>query len=526
MQKPGQKSAIISSTAIDLPEHRKQVAEACLCMGIFPLVMESLPARDADAIRVSMEMVDKADLYIGIFAWRYGHIPEGQKISITEMEFDRAVRRKIPILVFLTHKEHPLLIDQVECSQESQSSLVALKERACKDRGRREFKSPDDLRAHVTQALASLIRDEWKVGSPPDAIQTEEARLQQLDPRFSVSVTATSKSMDVQIEPIVPIMNLPKIEFVAENRKDDLKAFAERGQPFKIKATEIQISDSPIHTDILHQLGNAEITFTGLTFDGCMQFHFYETGIPACAQVDGEWTLAPKQFSFNGQLKDSPMKVFCVRERGDDGKFITFQNAFKFDWGAWEGQALLALSFLDELEAILRSKELMLRCYIRGHEEWPPEKLVLAGPQVGDALDAVEWIQSCKRIARQIGANPPFPAKASIHEIESTDVRLLVKLIEQGKHEQPNAGEIVEITGEEFRDDKGVLSDIKIVTHIEPVRVLSFFGISVPIGPLYHSWTDVEVIETKPIGNGRISLMFKGKATSNYRVEFKLQPEG
>jgi hypothetical protein len=81
MQKPGQKSAMLSSTAIDLPEHREQVFKACLSEGVFPIGMESLPARDADAIRVSLEMVDTADIYIGVFAWRYGHVPKGYDIS-------------------------------------------------------------------------------------------------------------------------------------------------------------------------------------------------------------------------------------------------------------------------------------------------------------------------------------------------------------------------------------------------------------------------------------------------------------
>ena len=58
MTKHGQISAMISSTTVDLPEHRRQVVEACYRMGVFPIMMESLPARDSDAIRVSLEMVD------------------------------------------------------------------------------------------------------------------------------------------------------------------------------------------------------------------------------------------------------------------------------------------------------------------------------------------------------------------------------------------------------------------------------------------------------------------------------------
>ena len=42
---------MISSTARDLPAHRKEVMDACLRMGMFPKMMEHLPAEPADAVR-------------------------------------------------------------------------------------------------------------------------------------------------------------------------------------------------------------------------------------------------------------------------------------------------------------------------------------------------------------------------------------------------------------------------------------------------------------------------------------------
>jgi len=158
--RPGQKVAMISSTSLDLPEHRQQAIDACLRQSIFPKAMEYLPARDADAIRVSTEMVDKADIYIGIYAWRYGHVPEGHDISITEMEFNRAVERGIPILVFIIHKDHPLTIEMVEADKAAQEKLKKLKERASQGRGRLEFKSSVELRSHIIQSLAALLAEE------------------------------------------------------------------------------------------------------------------------------------------------------------------------------------------------------------------------------------------------------------------------------------------------------------------------------------------------------------------------------
>jgi tetratricopeptide (TPR) repeat protein len=149
--------AMISSTSLDLPEHRQQAIDACLRQSVFPIAMEQLPARDADAIRVSLEMVDKADIYIGIFAWRYGYVPEGRDISVTEMEFNRAVERGIPILVFTIHKDHALTIEMVEADKGAQEKLKQLKEHACGGRGRLEFKSPAELRSHIIQSLAALL---------------------------------------------------------------------------------------------------------------------------------------------------------------------------------------------------------------------------------------------------------------------------------------------------------------------------------------------------------------------------------
>ncbi|MCD6051910.1 MAG: putative lyase, partial [Verrucomicrobia bacterium] len=110
-------------------------------------------------------MVDKSDIYIGIFAWRYGHRPKGHDISITEMEFNRAVERKIPMLVFLIHREHPLTIEMVEADKDAQKKLAELKDRASEGRGRRQFKSLDDLRGEVIHALSDLQKREQESSS-------------------------------------------------------------------------------------------------------------------------------------------------------------------------------------------------------------------------------------------------------------------------------------------------------------------------------------------------------------------------
>ena len=45
---------------------------------MLPLVMEQMPAAPSDALSLSRHYVDQADFYVGIFAFRYGFVPERQ----------------------------------------------------------------------------------------------------------------------------------------------------------------------------------------------------------------------------------------------------------------------------------------------------------------------------------------------------------------------------------------------------------------------------------------------------------------
>ncbi|HJQ25665.1 MAG TPA: DUF4062 domain-containing protein [Blastocatellia bacterium] len=151
---PEQKlKVMISGTAHDLPHHREEVRDACLRQGMFPLMMEHRPAADAGAIEKSLHMVDEADIYLGVFAHRYGYVPKGYDISITEMEYNRAVERGIPRLIFLMDDDHPIKAGDVE-KGEGGVKLERLKERLKAERVVNFFKSPEDLRAHVINTLS------------------------------------------------------------------------------------------------------------------------------------------------------------------------------------------------------------------------------------------------------------------------------------------------------------------------------------------------------------------------------------
>ena len=148
---------IISSTERDLTEHRAKAKEGCLMRKMFPTMMEHLPALDTEAIQASLDLVDEADIYLGIFGQRYGYVPKDgnpSKISITEMEYNRAVERRIPRLIFLMHDDHPVKASQVDKSKK----LQAFKKRLGTERVVNFFKSPDELHSQIINSLAGIVR--------------------------------------------------------------------------------------------------------------------------------------------------------------------------------------------------------------------------------------------------------------------------------------------------------------------------------------------------------------------------------
>jgi hypothetical protein len=151
------RTVMVSSTVRDLEHHRDAVMNACLAVGAFPRMMEHLPATDSEAATVSKAMVDQSDVYVGVFAHRYGYVPPGATKSVTEMEYERAVARGIPRLIFLMHDDYSGLRASDVDTGSNADRLRDLKSRLGTERVVKFYKSPDDLRAGVILALNEYV---------------------------------------------------------------------------------------------------------------------------------------------------------------------------------------------------------------------------------------------------------------------------------------------------------------------------------------------------------------------------------
>jgi len=99
----------LSSTYEDLKEYREVVYKALRKSGYDFIAMEDYVATDQRPVDKCLEDLRKANIYVGIFAFRYGYVPPDShgnpdKLSITELEFRQAESLKKPCLTFVVNE--------------------------------------------------------------------------------------------------------------------------------------------------------------------------------------------------------------------------------------------------------------------------------------------------------------------------------------------------------------------------------------------------------------------------------------
>jgi len=172
----------LSSTLNDLQDERAAVRAALQhkC-----LVIESYSADERTVKESCLADVAKCDLYIGILGLRYGHCPDGG-LSITELEFDEAVARKLPRLIFIKKGSiDQKWIDAV--SKESPSERIEAFIKKVNTRAV-EFSSAAELKFHVLKAytdyferqgggnaVGALVRPHQPMPHTPEGMRREGA---------------------------------------------------------------------------------------------------------------------------------------------------------------------------------------------------------------------------------------------------------------------------------------------------------------------------------------------------------------
>ncbi len=152
----------VSSTYKDLSEERQEVMQALLELDCIPVGMELFPAADDDQWTLIKRLIDDCDYYILIVGGRYGSL-NNDGISYTQMEYEYALAKEIPIIGFLHKNPDTIPVNKSEKDPDLLKRLNNFKDFVQKKMCR-YWDNPADLGSQVSRSLVKLIKDKPRPG--------------------------------------------------------------------------------------------------------------------------------------------------------------------------------------------------------------------------------------------------------------------------------------------------------------------------------------------------------------------------
>jgi len=152
----------ISSTYQDLVDYRAAVDRALRRMGHDVIGMEQYVAEGNKPLVRCLADVALSDLYVVIAGWRYGfpikdQPPPGGR-SITELEYEHAVKSGRPVLAFLLAPDvpwPPSQVDAMGAAPQAGEKIATFRELLGRNYLAGMFRTPDDLASQVAAAVAA-----------------------------------------------------------------------------------------------------------------------------------------------------------------------------------------------------------------------------------------------------------------------------------------------------------------------------------------------------------------------------------
>lgn len=154
----------LSSTYVDLVEHRKAAHDALEQLGLHVIWMEAFGARAEDSTTACLDKVEESDLFVGIYAYRYGYTPQGAEASITEQEFDHAQKLGRPTFGFIVKAGHPWTPEVIEHDKKVQLNALLSK---VKIRPVEFFTTPENLAGGIAASIGRYLAEQQSAPYSP-----------------------------------------------------------------------------------------------------------------------------------------------------------------------------------------------------------------------------------------------------------------------------------------------------------------------------------------------------------------------
>lgn len=182
----------ISSTYEDLKEERKSIIDILLTADCIPAGMEAFCATDDEQFNVIKKVIDLCDYYILIIGNRYGSINETTGKSYTQMEYEYAKSKRIPVLVFaVENSAYPS-----DNEPEKADKLARFKKIAMQNRLASVWNDVTTLGPKIAIAIMKIRETQPRPGwiRAQEIVSSESKRIEH-DVNVNIPVASTYKSL-------------------------------------------------------------------------------------------------------------------------------------------------------------------------------------------------------------------------------------------------------------------------------------------------------------------------------------------
>ncbi len=147
----------VSSTYEDLILYREEVQRVLIRLEQIVKGMEYFGSSPKKPLDVCIENVRNSRIFVGIIGMRYGSVEEDSKKSYTRLEYEEAVKNKLPILIYIMDENHPIPPKFVD-KDEKAIALSDFKNLLTKNHTVSYFATPEDLGKKLSSDLLDVLK--------------------------------------------------------------------------------------------------------------------------------------------------------------------------------------------------------------------------------------------------------------------------------------------------------------------------------------------------------------------------------
>jgi hypothetical protein len=288
---------------------------------------------------------------------------------------------------------------------------------------------------HTAAFVAAVQSGEiWvSVRQVPASLQAERERMEKLDPRFRVEITATDKGRQSVLHAREPVT----IRITGPAKQ--MRRLLDYGGAVEFKQNELSVTGSPLFEECVRLAVMMGWTFAkevGLRYVAEDE-HGKHLGQIDC--VPCRITGGMKRSTIAGTLQDSPFGVELPVRRVR-GHLALAESTFNFNPQKWVGQRLLELAYFDQLHCVLgalaKGAKLRTEFVDRGNATYLGTARIKKASKLAAVAGFLEIIARAREVGRQLGLNPEF--RGSLTGDDVKQINELYDLVTASPQAVPN----------------------------------------------------------------------------------------